>query len=135
MGKEWRNDLQFPFLNWRRPSIPIPIPIPYFVGIPIPEWECHSSIPKEWAPSLFLILLNHFRCFQEYTHEIERLRLDLMAMREKSGVHIANENYQEMLQTMETQAQEIAEKITYIRSLEEGIENKTVSKECLFGST
>ena len=56
-------------------------------------------------------------------------------MREKSGVHIANENYQEMLQTMETQAQEIAEKITYIRSLEEGIENKTVSKECLFGST
>ncbi|XP_066984461.1 kinesin-like protein KIF11 [Macrobrachium rosenbergii] len=69
--------------------------------------------------------LNKKELIGEYSQEIERLRLDLMAMREKSGVYLANENYQEMIQTMETQAQEITEKINYIRSLEEGIESKT----------
>jgi hypothetical protein len=31
---------------------------------------------------------------KEYTEEIERLRKDLMANREKNGVFLANENYQ-----------------------------------------
>ena len=31
---------------------------------------------------------------KEYTEEIERLRKDLMASREKNGVFLANENYQ-----------------------------------------
>lgn len=64
---------------------------------------------------------------QEYSEEIERLRRDLMAMREKNGVYLANENYQEMITTMETQAQEITEKISHIRALEEEVEKKTVS--------
>lgn len=31
---------------------------------------------------------------KEYTEEIERLRKDLMASREKNGIYLANENYQ-----------------------------------------
>ena len=31
---------------------------------------------------------------KEYTEEIERLRRDLMANREKNGVFLANDNYQ-----------------------------------------
>jgi kinesin family protein 11 len=31
---------------------------------------------------------------KEYTEEIERLRKDLMANREKNGVFLANDNYQ-----------------------------------------
>ncbi|XP_037773318.1 kinesin-like protein KIF11, partial [Penaeus monodon] len=61
----------------------------------------------------------------EYSEEIERLRRDLMAMREKNGVYLANENYQEMITTMEMQAQEITEKISHIRALEEELEKKT----------
>ncbi|XP_045137999.1 kinesin-like protein KIF11 [Portunus trituberculatus] len=61
---------------------------------------------------------------QEYSQEIERLRLDLLAMREKSGVYLANENYQEMQNTMEAQATEITEKIAHIRTLEAELEKK-----------
>ncbi|KAK7018005.1 Kinesin-related protein 11 [Halocaridina rubra] len=69
--------------------------------------------------------LNKKELIGEYSQEIERLRLDLMAVREKSGVYLANENYQEMVKTLEIQAQEISVKINYIRSLEEGMEQKT----------
>lgn len=48
-------------------------------------------------------------------------------MREKSGVYLAHENYQEMMTTMEVQAQEITEKIGHIRALETELEKKTVS--------
>lgn len=69
--------------------------------------------------------LNKKELIGEYSEEIERLRRDLMAMREKNGVYLANENYQEMIATMETQAQEITEKISHIRALEEELEKKT----------
>ncbi|XP_047479172.1 kinesin-like protein Klp61F [Penaeus chinensis] len=69
--------------------------------------------------------LNKKELIGEYSEEIERLRRDLMAMREKNGVYLANENYQEMITTMETQAQEITEKISHIRALEEDLEKKT----------
>lgn len=58
--------------------------------------------------------------------EIERLRRDLMAMREKNGVYLAHENYQDMINTMESQAQEITERIGHIRALEGEIDKKTV---------
>ncbi|XP_063849661.1 kinesin-like protein KIF11 isoform X2 [Scylla paramamosain] len=61
---------------------------------------------------------------QEYSQEIERLRRDLLAMREKNGVYLANENYQEMQATMEAQATEITEKIAHIRTLEAEMEKK-----------
>lgn len=69
--------------------------------------------------------LNKKELIGEYSEEIERLRRDLMAMREKNGVYLANENYQEMITTMEMQAQEITEKISHIRALEEELEKKT----------
>jgi kinesin family protein 11 len=39
---------------------------------------------------------------KEYTEEIERLRKDLMANREKNGVFLANDNYQVMEGTLES---------------------------------
>ncbi|XP_042224121.1 kinesin-like protein KIF11-A [Homarus americanus] len=68
--------------------------------------------------------LNKKELIGEYSEEIERLRRDLMAMREKNGVYLAHENYQEMMVTMEQQAQEITEKISHIRALEEDVEKK-----------
>ncbi|KAK8730484.1 hypothetical protein OTU49_008036 [Cherax quadricarinatus] len=68
--------------------------------------------------------LNKKELIGEYSEEIERLRRDLMAMREKNGVYLANENYQDMVNTMELQAQEITEKIAHIRALEEDMEKK-----------
>jgi len=56
---------------------------------------------------------------KEYTEEIERLRKDLMANRERNGVYIANENYAEMLSQIESQSQEITEKIGQIKALKE----------------
>lgn len=32
-------------------------------------------------------------CYQEYTGEIERLKKDLLATREKNGIFISPENY------------------------------------------
>ena len=40
-------------------------------------------------------------------------------MREKTGVYLAKENYEDMTLTINAQTQEITEKINYIRSLEE----------------
>ncbi|KAA0195429.1 hypothetical protein HAZT_HAZT002146 [Hyalella azteca] len=69
--------------------------------------------------------LNKKELIGEYTVEIDRLRRDLMAMREKNGVYLANENYQDMVNTMEQQTKEIGEKISQIRTLEEDLERKT----------
>jgi len=56
---------------------------------------------------------------KEYTEEIEKLRKDLMASREKNGVFLANENYQGMISQIEIQSQEIAEKVGAIKALKE----------------
>jgi len=61
---------------------------------------------------------------KEYTEEIERLRKDLMASREKNGVFLANENYQDMINQIEIQAQEITEKIGAIKVLKEEMDKK-----------
>jgi len=61
---------------------------------------------------------------KEYTEEIERLRKDLMASREKNGVFLANENYQEMINQIEIQSQEITEKIGAIKALKEEMDKK-----------
>lgn len=47
---------------------------------------------------MFLVLLlfgKYYRLiyFQEYTEEIERMRRDLQAARDKNGVYLAEENY------------------------------------------
>ncbi|KAL0132743.1 hypothetical protein PUN28_000465 [Cardiocondyla obscurior] len=61
---------------------------------------------------------------KEYTEEIERLRRDLLAARERNGVYLAHENYNEMQALIENQTKEIEEKITHIKVLKETMETK-----------
>ncbi|XP_014232632.1 kinesin-like protein Klp61F isoform X1 [Trichogramma pretiosum] len=61
---------------------------------------------------------------KEYTEEIERLRRDLLATRERNGVYLAQENYNEMQSTIEAQGKEIEEKINHIKALEETMRDK-----------
>ncbi|EZA46701.1 Bipolar kinesin, partial [Ooceraea biroi] len=61
---------------------------------------------------------------KEYTEEIERLRRDLLANRERNGVYLAQENYNEMQTLIENQTKEIEEKITHIKVLQETMEAK-----------
>lgn len=63
---------------------------------------------------------------KEYTEEIERLRRDLLASRERNGVYLAQENYNEMQILIENQTKEIEEKITHIKVLQETMEAKEV---------
>ena len=56
---------------------------------------------------------------KEYTHEMERLRKDLMAAREKNGVFIAHDNYQNMLNNIEATNQELADKANTLKAMEE----------------
>merc|ERR550519_3344502 len=75
--------------------------------------------------------LSKVAVLKEYTEEIERLRKDLMANREKNGVYIASENYQEMLSKIECQSQEISEQIGNIKALKEEMEKKLeLFEEC-----
>ncbi|OXU30307.1 hypothetical protein TSAR_015423 [Trichomalopsis sarcophagae] len=61
---------------------------------------------------------------KEYTEEIERLRRDLLATRERNGVYLAQESYNDMQSTIEVQSKEIEEKINHIKALEETMQNK-----------
>jgi kinesin family protein 11 len=63
---------------------------------------------------------------KEYTEEIERLRRDLLAARERNGVYLAQENYNEIQALIENQTKEIEEKINFIRVLQETMEAKEV---------
>jgi len=64
---------------------------------------------------------------KEYTEEIERLRRDLLASRERNGVYLAQENYNDMQSLIENQTKEIEEKITHIKVLQETMEAKEVN--------
>ena len=56
---------------------------------------------------------------KEYTEEIEKLRKDLIASREKNGVFLANDHYQGMLNQIEMGNQEMAEKINAMKAMTE----------------
>jgi len=62
-----------------------------------------------------------------YTEEIERLRRDLVATREKNGVYVDKDNYDLMVAQLESQGQELSDKIGHSRQLEEAVEQKDVS--------
>ncbi|XP_001375390.1 kinesin-like protein KIF11 [Monodelphis domestica] len=62
---------------------------------------------------------------KEYTEEIERLKRDLAAAREKNGVYISNENYQAMNGKLIFQEEQIAEYIEKINILEEELNRVT----------
>lgn len=63
---------------------------------------------------------------KQYTTEIERLRRDLLATRERNGVYVANDNYNEMQILISQQTKEIEEKINNIKALEKIIQDKEV---------
>ena len=65
------------------------------------------------------MLLFFLFVFQEYTEEIERLRRDLLAAREKNGVYMAQENYEQITREIELQRKEIVEKLEQIKAMEE----------------
>ena len=61
---------------------------------------------------------------QEYTEEIERLRRDLLAARERNGVYMAQENYEQITREIELQRKEIVEKLEQIKAMEEEAQRK-----------
>lgn len=61
---------------------------------------------------------------KEYGEEMERLRRDLLTMREKNGVYIAKENYHEMLDKIEQQQKDITEKAKEMGVLKVEMEKK-----------
>ncbi|KAH6927203.1 hypothetical protein HPB50_000835 [Hyalomma asiaticum] len=63
--------------------------------------------------------LMYFRMSSEYTEEIERLRRDLAATRDKNGVFVDQENYRMMEVRLTSQSQDILEKEAQIESLRE----------------
>ena len=64
---------------------------------------------------------------QEYTAEIERLRRDLAATRDRSGVFMAPENYTQMIMQLEQQEQEISQMLAHIKVLKEEMDKKEAS--------
>ena len=61
---------------------------------------------------------------KEYTEEIERLRKDLLASREKNGVFLDHDNYQGMLAKKEAVDQDLAEKLAAIKAMTEEMNKK-----------
>jgi kinesin family protein 11 len=64
---------------------------------------------------------------QEYTAEIERLRRDLAATRDKNGVYLASDNYTQMILQLEQQEQEISQMLSHIKALKEEMDKKEAS--------
>ncbi|XP_071420412.1 kinesin-like protein KIF11 isoform X4 [Pithys albifrons albifrons] len=62
---------------------------------------------------------------KEYTEEIERLKRDLVAAREKSGVYISLENYEALNGKLTVQEEQIAEYIEKIGVMEEEVKKIT----------
>ncbi|CRK86248.1 CLUMA_CG000163, isoform A [Clunio marinus] len=61
---------------------------------------------------------------KEYTEEIDRLKRDLNAAREKNGIYLASDTYNDMLYKMETQQKELNEKIHLFKNLKEELQDK-----------
>lgn len=61
---------------------------------------------------------------KEYTEEIDKLKRDLEAAREKNGVYLAQETFNEMQYQIDTNNREISEKTAHIRALKELMESK-----------
>lgn len=68
---------------------------------------------------------------KEYSEEIDRLKRDLNAAREKNGIYLATDTYHDMIYKMETQQKELNEKIHLFKTLKEEITDKTRAfEEC-----
>lgn len=63
---------------------------------------------------------------KEYTEELERLRKDLIATREKNGIYLSRDKYDSMHELIKWQRKEIQKRINDFKTLEEEMENKKV---------
>ncbi|XP_046743354.1 kinesin-like protein Klp61F [Diprion similis] len=61
---------------------------------------------------------------KEYTEEIERLRRDLLATRDRNGVYLAHENFNDMRVQIDSMEKDITDKINHIKALEEQMNKK-----------
>ncbi|XP_061389996.1 kinesin-like protein Klp61F [Musca vetustissima] len=61
---------------------------------------------------------------KEYTEEIDKLKRDLMAARDKNGVYLATETYNEMTLKMDSQTRELNEKVHLLKALKEELASK-----------
>lgn len=59
--------------------------------------------------------------------EVERLKRDLQACRDKTGIYIAQENYQNMMQTLTDHQKIVEEKANIIEDLNNEVCTKEVS--------
>uniref|UniRef100_A0A8C5MP65 Kinesin family member 11 n=1 Tax=Leptobrachium leishanense TaxID=445787 RepID=A0A8C5MP65_9ANUR len=62
---------------------------------------------------------------KEYTEEIERLKRDLASAREKNGVYLSSENYEQMQGKLVSQDEQIAELMDKIAAAEEELKQVT----------
>ncbi|KAG7280297.1 hypothetical protein CRUP_026838 [Coryphaenoides rupestris] len=62
---------------------------------------------------------------EEYTEEIERLKKDLVATRDKNGVYLSSENYQSMVSRLSLQDDQTREYMEQIAVVEEQLKNVT----------
>uniref|UniRef100_A0A182WJ67 Kinesin motor domain-containing protein n=1 Tax=Anopheles minimus TaxID=112268 RepID=A0A182WJ67_9DIPT len=65
---------------------------------------------------------------KEYTEEIDRLKRDLMAARDKNGIFLAEETYNEMVYKSEAATKELNDKSALIKALKEDL----LKKESIF---
>lgn len=63
---------------------------------------------------------------QEYTEEIDKLKKDLLASRERNGVYLAPDSYNEMQSLIDFQNKEIEEKLNHIKALQDTLNYKEV---------
>nr|XP_034173389.1 kinesin-like protein Klp61F [Osmia lignaria]XP_034173390.1 kinesin-like protein Klp61F [Osmia lignaria] len=61
---------------------------------------------------------------QEYIAEIEKLKKDLTATRERNGIYLNEDSYNQMQSLIEFQNKEVEKKLDYIKALEEAMHYK-----------
>ncbi|XP_016984118.2 kinesin-like protein Klp61F [Drosophila rhopaloa] len=61
---------------------------------------------------------------KEYTEEIDKLKRDLMAARDKNGIYLAEETYGEITLKLESQNRELNEKMLLLKALKDELQNK-----------
>ncbi|XP_063699517.1 kinesin-like protein Klp61F [Culicoides brevitarsis] len=62
---------------------------------------------------------------KEYTEEIDKLKRDLMAARDKNGIFLAQESYDDMMYKIETSNKELNDKHLMIKALKDELASKT----------
>uniref|UniRef100_A0AAG5D6J0 Kinesin motor domain-containing protein n=1 Tax=Anopheles atroparvus TaxID=41427 RepID=A0AAG5D6J0_ANOAO len=73
---------------------------------------------------------------KEYTEEIDRLKRDLMAARDKNGIYLPEETYNEMVYKSEAATKELNDKSALIKAIKEELaKREAIFKEVAFSLT